>query len=40
VASPKGGIIIVNDPEGDVAATLPEQAGEDSSDWGKLPDSF
>jgi len=40
VASPKGGVIIVNDPDGDVAATLPEAAGEDSTDWGKLPDSF
>lgn len=40
VASPKGGIIIVNDPDGDVAATLPEEAGEDPTDWGKLPDAF
>jgi hypothetical protein len=40
VASPKGGIIIVNDPDGDVVATLPEDTNEDATGWGRLPESF
>lgn len=40
VATAKGGVIIVNDPDGGIAARLPEELGEDSADWGSLPDSF
>lgn len=40
VATPKGGIVTVSDPEGRTIATLPENDGEDPGDWGKLPDSF
>lgn len=40
VATPKGGVVTVSDPEGRTIATLPESDGEDSGDWGKLPDSF
>jgi hypothetical protein len=40
VATPKGGVVTVSDPEGRTIATLPENDGDDAGEWGKLPDSF
>ncbi len=40
VATPKGGVVTVSDHDGNPIASLPESDGEDSGDWGKLPDSF
>lgn len=41
VATPRGGVVTVNDAEGEVRATLPEdfESGK-NPDWGQLPDSF
>ena len=40
IATPKGGIVTVSDHDGRPIATLPESDGEDTGDWGRLPDSF
>jgi len=41
VATTKGGIVTVNDAEGEVRATLPDDFdGDKNPDWGQLPDSF
>jgi|GEM_PF-1186023 len=40
VATPKGGVVTVSDHDGRPIASLPESDGEDTGDWGKLPDSF
>jgi len=40
VATPKGGVVTVSNHDGRPIASLPESDGEDTGDWGKLPDSF
>ncbi|GEP45046.1 hypothetical protein [Brevifollis gellanilyticus] len=41
IATAKGGVVMVSDPEGEISATLPEDfdAGK-NPDWGQLPDNF
>jgi hypothetical protein len=40
VATPKGGVVTVSDHGGRPIASLPESDGEETGDWGKLPDRF
>ncbi len=40
VALPNGGVVIVNDSEGGIAASMPEDIEDSHPDWGSLPDSF
>lgn len=41
VATPKGGVVTVSDPEGRTVATLPERDDDDDSNhWGQLPEGF
>ncbi len=40
IATPRGGVVTVSDPEGRTVATLPEREDEDSGSWGRLPDGF
>ncbi len=40
VATPSGGLVVVHGPEGEVAASLPDDFDDSHPDWGRLPESF
>jgi len=40
IATPKGGVLIVSDTEGNIVATLPEREEDDTDSWGELPSGF